>query len=51
MEVRQTDGQFQTATIAKLTDQSTYTVGELNTEYSPPSGMGSCYCLDVVLAH
>ena len=28
MEVRQPDGQNQTATINKLTDQSTYTVGK-----------------------
>lgn len=28
MEVRQPDGQFQQANITKLTDQSTYTVGE-----------------------
>lgn len=28
MEVKQPDGQLQQATISKLTDQSTYTVGE-----------------------
>ena len=28
MDVRQPDGQYQPATVHKLTDQSTYTVGE-----------------------
>ena len=37
VEVRQPDGQYQSATILKLTDQSTYTVGEYD---HPPICLG-----------
>ena len=32
VEVRQSDGQYKLATILKLTDQTTYTVGECGNE-------------------